>query len=67
MLDQLQCRGRNSFSHLCSEVLGKLSMGHKVNVEDWLHFLINVSTAVAGHEKTLNLASITIRKIDLVV
>lgn len=42
-------------------------MGHKVTVEDWLHFLMNISTAVAGHEKPLNLASVTIRKIDLVV
>lgn len=42
-------------------------MGHKLNVKDWLHFLMKVSTAVAEHEKPLNLASVTIRKIDIVV
>lgn len=42
-------------------------MGEKLSVKDRLCFLINVPTAVTGHEKPLNLASVTIRKIDFVV
>lgn len=33
----------------------------------WLHFLMNVFTEVACHQKTLGLAYVNIRKVDLVI
>jgi len=42
-------------------------MGLSADTVAWLHFLMNVFTAVAGHKKPLSLAYVNIRKVDLVV
>lgn len=58
MLDELQCRGWTSFSHLfSSEILEELmacsllSTGHVADVALWLHLLMEIFTAAAGHKK----------------